>query len=463
MSAGPRDYGDTGRYEPDDERGGVHPITAFRRWRNTRPFWGALFVILSGAVILLSEKAPVAVVIHIGLQGLAGYLIPVILLLCGLLLLINPVQRTFYSLLAIVLALGSWITSNLGGFFVGMALGLIGGSLAFAWEQREGPQREADVSRPHKTWPPSYLRQRDDQSQGLSLLVGEPGDDSAESAAPTRDDIPPIPGDSRGGPRQAGAPLDVAGPHAESTGYRAMAVCAAVVSLLAVPGSLPVHLASAAVRAAKASASPGVKASASPKPSASPEPSLSPSPSASPEPSASATPSASPSPTPSASPGAGKSGGSRHGHKKARAPARKAQASSQPAATARSHLSASSAMLTGASFDGVADVRTADGIVPMLEFTMSSLTLSGTTIKIVVSGVTVSASAVSLGFSGGVVLLTTKISGYLHGTRVTYTPQRPPSSVPRDATFTDMVTGQPYLTAASLQSTALGIAMAQGA
>jgi hypothetical protein len=81
----------------------------------------------------MSERGPVALVIHIGIQGLAGYLIPVMLLLCGVLLWFNPAQRAFYSLLAIVLALGSWVTSNLGGFFLGMLLGLIGGALAFAW------------------------------------------------------------------------------------------------------------------------------------------------------------------------------------------------------------------------------------------------------------------------------------------------------------------------------------------
>jgi hypothetical protein len=451
VSAGP---GGTARYEPGEDSDGIHPMASFRRWRNTRPFWGALFVILSGAVILLSEKAPVAVVIHIGLQGLAGYLIPAILLLCGLLLLINPLQRTFYSLLAILLALGSWITSNLGGFFVGMALGLIGGALAFAWEQREGPQHEGGMGRGHKTGPPSWLRQRDEQSQGLSLLVGEQGDDAAESDVPTQPDLPrPTWQDER--------PADESWRRGDATGYRAMAVCAAVVGLLAVPGSLPVHLASAAVRGAKASGSPSPKASASPSPgaSASPSPKASASPSPTPSPSPSPSASPSPSPTPSASPSPSASKKPRKTRKKARV----ARASSQPAATARSHLSASSAMLSGASFEGVADVSTADGTVPMLKFAMSSLTLSGTTIKIVVSGVTVSASAASLGFSGDVVLLTTKISGYLHGTRVTYTAKRPPSSVPRDATFTDMVTGQPYLTAASLESQALGIAIAQGA
>jgi hypothetical protein len=106
---------------------------AFRLWRRTRPFWGGLLVSAGACEILSSEQGPLDVVIHIGTQGLAGYLIPVMLLLCGVLLWFSPAQRTFYSLLAMVLALGSWVTSNLGGFFLGMILGLVGGALAIAW------------------------------------------------------------------------------------------------------------------------------------------------------------------------------------------------------------------------------------------------------------------------------------------------------------------------------------------
>ena len=71
-----------------------------------RPFWGALFVLVGGTEMLLTEAAPLPLVVHIGLRGVAGYVIPVVLVLSGLLLLFHPVQRTFYSLVAIILALG---------------------------------------------------------------------------------------------------------------------------------------------------------------------------------------------------------------------------------------------------------------------------------------------------------------------------------------------------------------------
>lgn len=107
---------------------------AFRRWRHARPFGGGLLVTIGGAEILFTEKVPLKLILHIGVQGLAGYLLPTVMLLCGLFLLFNPAQRSFYAILAVVLAIGTWLTSNLGGFFIGMLCGMIGGGMAFAWK-----------------------------------------------------------------------------------------------------------------------------------------------------------------------------------------------------------------------------------------------------------------------------------------------------------------------------------------
>lgn len=124
---------------------------AFGVWRHTRPFWAGLVVSASACEIMLTEHGPLSLVIHIGIQGLAGYLIPVMLLLCGILLWFSPGQRPFYSLLTIVLSLGSWLTSNLGGFFLGMLLGLVGGTLAFAWtpDSDGEPPELAEAPRGH--------------------------------------------------------------------------------------------------------------------------------------------------------------------------------------------------------------------------------------------------------------------------------------------------------------------------
>ncbi|MET9898733.1 DUF6114 domain-containing protein [Streptomyces sp. NPDC006446] len=113
----------------------------FRQWRARRPFWGGLLLALAGAEILLTEKASLKVVMHIGMQGLAGYLLPTMMLLCGLLILFNPAQRLFYSLLGILLSLGTWLTSNLGGFFIGLLLGAVGSCLTFGWLPDQKPRR----------------------------------------------------------------------------------------------------------------------------------------------------------------------------------------------------------------------------------------------------------------------------------------------------------------------------------
>ncbi|MCG6498538.1 DUF6114 domain-containing protein [Kitasatospora sp. A2-31] len=105
----------------------------WRGWRGRRPFWGGVLVLLGGAEILFTLRAPLPVVLHIGMQGLAGYLVPVVMVICGVLILVNPTQRLFYSVLAVLSSLASWITSNLGGFLIGMIIGVVGACLTFGW------------------------------------------------------------------------------------------------------------------------------------------------------------------------------------------------------------------------------------------------------------------------------------------------------------------------------------------
>ncbi|MFE7855814.1 DUF6114 domain-containing protein [Streptomyces sp. NPDC057403] len=114
---------------------------AFRSWRAGRPFWGGLLLTLGGAEILLTEKASLKVIMHIGMQGLAGYLLPVVMVLCGLLTLLSPGQRLFYSIIGVMSSLGTWLTSNLGGFFVGLLLGAVGSCLIFGWLPDQEPRR----------------------------------------------------------------------------------------------------------------------------------------------------------------------------------------------------------------------------------------------------------------------------------------------------------------------------------
>lgn len=120
-------------------------MSRFREWRGHRPFAGGLLLVLGGAEILLTMKAPLPVMLKVGMQGLAGYLLPSLMIVCGLLILFNPTQRLFYSILGIMLSLGTWLTSNIGGFVVGLLMGAVGSTLAFGWlpDQEPRPKRSA--------------------------------------------------------------------------------------------------------------------------------------------------------------------------------------------------------------------------------------------------------------------------------------------------------------------------------
>jgi hypothetical protein len=75
----------------------------------------------------------VRLVVYIGIGGVFGVLLGVLLIACGLLLWLNPAHRTFYAIAGVLLAVLSFIASNFGGFFIGMLLGIIGGSMGFGW------------------------------------------------------------------------------------------------------------------------------------------------------------------------------------------------------------------------------------------------------------------------------------------------------------------------------------------
>ncbi|MFJ9695615.1 DUF6114 domain-containing protein [Kitasatospora sp. NPDC101183] len=117
-------------------------------WRGRRPFWGGLLLTLGGAEVLFTVKMPLPLMLHVGMEGLAGQIVPALMVLCGLLILFNPAQRLFYSVIGVLAALGTWVTSNFGGFLLGMTLGVVGACLTFGWlpdqPLRRGRQRRED-------------------------------------------------------------------------------------------------------------------------------------------------------------------------------------------------------------------------------------------------------------------------------------------------------------------------------
>ncbi|MFE3452871.1 DUF6114 domain-containing protein [Nonomuraea sp. NPDC059194] len=116
-----------------------------RSWRRSRPFWGGLFIVLAGAELLSVPLAidALSVAILFGAVG-ATYLIALLMMIAGVLVWLQPGQRVFLGLVAVLLSMASFVYSNLGGFLVGMSLGLLGGTLVIAWTPLSRPAARID-------------------------------------------------------------------------------------------------------------------------------------------------------------------------------------------------------------------------------------------------------------------------------------------------------------------------------
>uniref|UniRef100_UPI003B3AEE56 DUF6114 domain-containing protein n=1 Tax=Micromonospora sp. TaxID=1876 RepID=UPI003B3AEE56 len=128
---------------------------SFRRWRRSRPFWGGLLTVLAGVEMFASTRMTLnGLSFSSGATGLYSLLIPIILVTCGLLLWFSPGQRLFYSIVAAVTTVYSLMGLNLGGFFLGLLLGLVGSALGFAWTPiRPATPPAADTAAPPTAGP----------------------------------------------------------------------------------------------------------------------------------------------------------------------------------------------------------------------------------------------------------------------------------------------------------------------
>ncbi|MGW6059085.1 DUF6114 domain-containing protein [Streptomyces sp. NPDC055189] len=119
-----------------------------RRWRRTRPFWGGLLLVLGGAELLLVPLSPLTVLVSLGLGGLAAIGIGLALIAAGIFLWLLPHAHHYVSVNALILSVLSFAATNLGGFLVGMVLGIVGSAMGFGWtpvpedaeEERERPR-----------------------------------------------------------------------------------------------------------------------------------------------------------------------------------------------------------------------------------------------------------------------------------------------------------------------------------
>lgn len=113
----------------------------FRRFRRTRPFYGALFTALGGFLLYWYPHSPLGDILHVGVAGISGMGIGILEMIFALFLLFAPSQRHVVGVIAVVGGVASLPLSNLGGFFFGMFFTILGGSMAFGW-MPEKPTRK---------------------------------------------------------------------------------------------------------------------------------------------------------------------------------------------------------------------------------------------------------------------------------------------------------------------------------
>jgi hypothetical protein len=324
-------------------------------------------------------RGPIKLVIYVGIGGVFGVLIGGLLVACGVALWFNQAHKTFYAIAGLLLAILSFTGTNLGGFFIGMLLGIVGGSLAFGWTPIDASAAGQSGS-PRRSDPP------------------------AEEAGPPRDDPP----------------------HRSRDAGRLLAALAVLV--LAAATQMTGRASAAEAAPARSAAGQGCILFVICTPSA-PSPSISAAPSPSPSASGGALPLPGILPPPGGSgllpgvPGslgqaAGISPGSKAANNKAAAATQGLVVASSPSA-----ITASSATLDGLSYRGTVSMPVnGGGTLKMMKFTMSSQALSGLTLTAAGAGTTLVSSAVSATFSGNVVLYATKLSGRLLGVPLTLTP-----------------------------------------
>lgn len=121
----------------------------FRRWRRERPFVGALLTVLSGIELFLSGRLELeSFAVQLGFSGLQSTVIPLVLVVLGLMVMLQPVHHVFYGVITLVVAVYSLVGVNLGGYVVGMLLGVVGGIVVVSWmgSLTAAPDADADAA-----------------------------------------------------------------------------------------------------------------------------------------------------------------------------------------------------------------------------------------------------------------------------------------------------------------------------
>ncbi|MEU5213875.1 DUF6114 domain-containing protein [Streptomyces sp. NPDC020742] len=126
-------------------------LLRWRRWRRGRPFWGGLATVLAGAEICAIPLAPLKVMLQQGIAGIPSVLMGLVMIVMGLSAWFAPHYRGIAGVLTVLCAAAALVMSNLGGFLVGTVIGILGGSMVFAWQPVAGEREQPGSERPAPT------------------------------------------------------------------------------------------------------------------------------------------------------------------------------------------------------------------------------------------------------------------------------------------------------------------------
>ena len=118
-------------------------LAKFNEWKEPRPFWGGVLLMLAGLII---GWVPIQFATELAVIGGAftviGLVFAVMVFLTGAFVLARPGMSTIFGVLGIALSILS-LVGALGGLFVGMLIGIAGGNLCIAWQN---PNPEATTT-----------------------------------------------------------------------------------------------------------------------------------------------------------------------------------------------------------------------------------------------------------------------------------------------------------------------------
>jgi hypothetical protein len=425
-----------------------------------------------------------ALQVHFGPTGFLSYVIPAMLVLCGLMTWATPSLRLFYGILGSLVAVYSLIGLNLGGFVLGLILGIIGGALAVAWTpiQLATPAGATHQTAPEAAAPEDAAAEPAEETAEGAWFLDENGDQRPRYDHGQPYENPPVYGNAdtqdiprhvrnperwwhngKTGNAETGTGASTAGSGdpepppdgGTSGGYRTrmfaitlVPVTLAAVALMAfnhagLAYAVPVPCPTARATATKAPA-PARSESTSPSPRPSTGTGSTPAKPGAPKPAPSgsgksaAPPSASTSIVPCLGPGVIRSAAVDPGQ--------------PPVAATQAVLTIGSLTMYNSTYDGVVDLPTRTGTVHSLKFSMPKAVNKPFQLKArEPNGKSTVITSTELTLDGNVKFYTPKFVGKLFGLApVTFTPDSPPPLTLPVLWFTDVTIDLAFVTCDTL-------------